>query len=45
MGDTELQEVKHLDDCMWKLKNIIKTKGWWKTLGLKSCPECNGSLV
>jgi len=35
-----MHEVEHLEDCIWKLKNIKKTKAWWDSLGLKACPNC-----
>lgn len=32
--------IDHLDECVWKIKNITKTIRWFTYMGLKRCPSC-----
>ena len=41
----EYVEVEHLDECVWKVRGIIKTLRWWTYMNLKSCPSCNERIL
>lgn len=40
----EYAEVEHTPECYWVKRKLKKTKSWWRTMGLKSCPTCNGKV-
>ena len=35
-----MDNTNHLDECLWKLKGIQKTKTWYTFMNIKHCPIC-----
>lgn len=36
--------TNHAEDCYWRLKNIQKTKAWYKAFNITQCPMCEAEV-